>query len=84
MLIALSKHRPSDLSSEEFEKMWSNLGYSLAPLYAFCQEEIEHTGRISKEDFDTPNHYAKMAYEAGMRAAFEKVQNILPKTAKST
>jgi hypothetical protein len=83
MLIALSKHRPKDCSVEEFEKIWNNIGYSLAPLYQFCQEEIESTGRISKEDFDTPNHYAKMAYEAGVRAALEKIQKILPESAKT-
>lgn len=84
MLISLSKHRPPDISASEFDKMWNNLGYSLAPLYKVCQEEIEATGRISKDDFDIPNHYAKMAYEAGMRAAFEKIQKMLPETAKSS
>ena len=83
MLIALSKNRPSDLSSEDFEKMWNNLGYSLAPLYTTCQELIGSTLRISGKDFDIPNHYAKIAYEAGRRSAFEEIQKMLPESAKT-
>ncbi len=83
MLVSLSKNRPKDLSKEDWQKMWDNLGYSLAPLYTTCQELIAATMHISSKDFDVPNHYAKMAFEAGRRSAFEEIVKMLPNSAKT-
>jgi hypothetical protein len=38
--------------------------------------------RVSKDDFDCPNHYAKLAYQAGYSNALEMVKDLLPASAK--
>ena len=37
---------------------------------------------IKKDDFDCPNHYAKLAYNLGQIKAYEFIMSMLPDTAK--
>ena len=78
----LSKHRPKDESKEEFAKMWNNLGYSLSALSSTLEELIANTFKVKGDDFSIPNHYALLAFEAGKRAAYKEVYDLLPDSAK--
>jgi hypothetical protein len=79
----LIKHKPSDVSKEEFEKTWTNCGYSLRALYKAILELKQNSQNIKREDFDCPNHYAKLAYEGGLCNAYDKIVALLPNTAKN-
>jgi hypothetical protein len=78
----LCKNRPKDSSAEEFEKAWNNSSYTLEALYKTIKQLQEECKTVRRTDFDCPNHYAKLAFEAGMLAAYDKIVDMLPKSAK--
>lgn len=78
----LSSMRPDDTSSEEWEKHWNNASYTLEPLYKALAFLIKENISVKKDDFDCPNHYAKMAYQIGFSTALERVIDMLPDSAK--
>jgi hypothetical protein len=78
----LLKYRPKDTDREEFAKVWSNAGYSMQALNGALNELKANLQTVKAEDFDCPNHYAKLAYQAGMVKAYENVLAMLPETAK--
>jgi hypothetical protein len=78
----LTKHKPNDISKEDFAVVWSNAGYSLRALHGALVELQDNLKDIKASDFDCPNHYAKLAYQAGMVKAYENVIAMLPESAK--
>lgn len=82
MLVHLSKNRHKTTSKEEWEKTWEGMGYGLTPLYTTLMEMKEATFKTKSDDFSIPNHYALLAFEAGKRAAYQEVIDMLPKGAK--
>lgn len=78
----LLNNRPKDASEEEFEKVWNNSGYALEALYKTLEKMIEENNNIRKDDFDCPNHYARLSYQAGFSNALSRVLDMLPPTAK--
>ena len=82
MNLKLLKHISKDTNKEEFKKLWENAGYTLEPLYKLLVEMKEELNNITKEDFDCPNHYAKLAYNMGQVKVIEYVINALPNSAK--
>jgi hypothetical protein len=81
MKITLSNNRPNEMSKEEFEKSWNNIGYTLSALYKTLSSMKSSTEMVKAEDFSVANHYALMAFQAGKRAAYEEIIGMLPKTA---
>lgn len=82
MNTSLSSNRPEDCSKEEFEKIWNSSGYSLSALYKTIHNYIGTLDNVKATDFDCPNHYAKLAFQAGKKAAYEDVLALLPDSAK--
>jgi hypothetical protein len=78
----LLRLRPKDSSPEEFKKAWDNSGYVLEALYKLLEEQMATNNKVNKDDFDCPNHYAKLAYQAGYSNALEMVKDLLPASAK--
>jgi hypothetical protein len=78
----LLNNRPSDSTAEEFKKTWDNSGYVMEALYKTLQGFINENNKVKKDDFDCPNHYAKLAYQAGFSNALEMVKDLLPASAK--
>lgn len=83
MKLNLSKNRPKEMSKEDFEKSWNNIGYTLRALYVTLTELEATTCTIKEDDFSIANHYALLAFQAGRRAAFQEVINMLPDTSKT-
>ena len=83
MRTALSKHKPKDVSKEEFEKSWNNMQWGLSVLYKALDELKSSTNSVKAEDFNIPNHYALLAYQAGKRQAYQEVIDMLPEGAKN-
>ena len=79
---SLLKHKPKEVSSDEFNKTWDNIGYTLQALVSLLDELVENNNKVKKDDFDTPNHYAKLAFQAGENKAYEYIKSLLPETAK--
>lgn len=78
----LLDNRPKDSSPEEFKKAWDNSGYVLEALWKTLGAFIEQNNEVKKDDFDCPNHYAKLAYQAGLNKAWKQVMDMLPESAK--
>lgn len=78
----LLDNRPQDSSPEEFKKAWDNSGYVLEALWKTLNAFIEQNNEVKKDDFDCPNHYAKLAYQAGLNKAWKQVIDMLPESAK--
>lgn len=79
---SLLAKRPKDSSKEEFTKSWDNCGYTLSALALLLTELIEQNNKVTKDDFDCPNHYAKLAFQAGENKAYEYVLSLLPENSK--
>lgn len=78
----LLNNKPKDSTNEEFIKAWNNSSYVLEALYNTLTTLKEEITSIKKDDFDCPNHYAKLAYNLGQIKAYEFVMSLLPDTAK--
>jgi hypothetical protein len=78
----LLNNKPKDSSNEEFIKAWNNSSYTLEALYKTLLVLKEEINSIKKDDFDCPNHYAKLAYNLGQMKAFDLIVSMLPDTAK--
>lgn len=78
----LLKHKPADTSDAEFKKLWENAGYTLEPLYDLLIDLKSDLNNITKEDFDCPNHYAKLAYNMGQTKVIDYIISVLPKSVK--
>lgn len=78
----LLNNKPKDSSNEEFIKAWNNSGYTLEALYKTLQLLKEDINNIKKDDFDCPNHYAKLAFNMGQTKAFDLIISMLPDSAK--
>jgi len=75
--LQLLKNRPSDLDEEKFKEMWANSGYTLSALYKTIKQ-LSPPEAIKGNDFDSPNHYAKLVWEAGQRDILKKVLDLFP------
>ena len=82
MNLKLIKNRPDSTSAEEYKKLWENAGYTLEPLYKVLVNLKEEVNSITKDDFDCPNHYAKLAYNMGQVKVIDYIISMLPKSAK--
>jgi len=78
----LLKNKPSNTSNEEFEKLWNNSSVSLEALYKTLEDIKAEISSIKKDDFDCPNHYAKLAYNLGQLKMADLVISMLPDSAK--
>jgi len=78
----LLNNKPKNSSNEEFIKAWNNNSYTLEALYKTLLVLKEEISNIKKDDFDCPNHYAKLAYNLGQMKAFDLIISMLPDTAK--
>jgi hypothetical protein len=82
MKTLLMKHRPPETSKEEWVKSWENAGWTLSALFKSVQELESSTEIVKEEDFSVANHYALLAFQAGKRAAYREIIELLPKTSK--
>lgn len=74
----LVKHRPEDLSPEDWKKHWDNARYTLEPLAKVLMDMRKELNKIKAEDFDCPNHYAKLASQQMQIALINKILDMLP------
>tara|TARA_R110000822_G_scaffold120579_4_gene254045 strand:- start:297 stop:548 length:252 start_codon:yes stop_codon:yes gene_type:complete len=78
----LLNNKPKDITNEEFTKIWNNSSYVLESLYKTLVDIDKELNNVKKDDFDCPNHYAKLAYNAGQSRMIELVTSLLPKATK--
>lgn len=78
----LLNNKPKNSSNEEFIKAWNNSSYTLEALYKTLLVLKEEVNNIKKDDFDCPNHYAKLAFNLGTIKAYDLIISMLPDTAK--
>jgi enoyl-[acyl-carrier-protein] reductase (NADH) len=78
----LLNNKPKDSSNEEFIKAWDNSTYVMEALCKTLQSIKDDIGSIKKDDFDCPNHYAKLAYNMGQIKMIDLVISMLPEGAK--
>jgi hypothetical protein len=78
----LLNNKQDNTTNEEFIKTWNNSSYTLEPLYKTLLILKQEVNSIKKDDFDCPNHYAKLAYNLGQIKAFDLIISMLPDSAK--
>lgn len=78
----LVKNRPTEMTKEEFVKSWENIGYTLSALTKTLIETKSSLSSVKYDDFDCPNHYAKLAFQAGQINQIDKILDMLPKSSK--
>lgn len=74
----LAKHRPSDTTQEKWEEHWNNQGYTLQPLAKALIDMKKDLGSVKRDDFDTPNHYAKLVSELAQVEIINRILSMLP------
>jgi hypothetical protein len=78
----LLNNRPKDSTPEEFKKAWDNSSYVFEALWKTIEGYIADNNKVKKDDFSCPNHYALLAYQAGLSEAFNRILTLLPESAK--
>lgn len=78
----LLNNKPIGSSNEEFIKAWDNSTYVMEALYKTLTALNKDLNSVKKDDFDCPNHYAKLAYQAGQTKMIDFVISLLPEGAK--
>ena len=78
----LLNNKPKDSTNEEFVKAWNNSSYVFEALYKTLLVMQSELSSIKKDDFDCPNHYAKLAFQSGQIKMIEQVISMLPDSAK--
>ena len=77
----IAKHKPKDIATiEEWATYWNNQSYTLQPLANVLKEMKSGLGFIKPDDFDTPNHYAKLVAEQCQRQLIDKILDMFPET----
>ena len=74
----LLNNKPKDINNEEFTKMWNNSTYILETLYNTLLVLNKELTTTKKDDFDCPNHYAKLAFNLGQSKVIEQIVSMLP------
>jgi hypothetical protein len=77
----LTKCKP-DYTPEEFSVVWENNSILLSPLARYIISKEKEMMRCKPDDFNVPNHYAKLAYELGKKEAYEEILSLLPTNIK--
>lgn len=75
-------NKPINTTNEEFIKAWNNSSFVLEALYKTLLQIKKDVDNVKREDFDCPNHYAKLAYNAGQSKIIDTIVSMLPETAK--
>lgn len=78
----LVKNRPEDMSDKDFKEAWENAGYILQALVKTLNSRKSSFDKVKVDDFDCPNHYAKLAYNGGKIEEIEYILSLLPESAK--
>ncbi len=82
MQALLNRFKPKDVTNEEWQKTWDNSSYALEPLYNTLEYLKQEIANINKDDFDCPNHYAKLMWREGQIKAYNTIIGLLPDSAK--
>jgi hypothetical protein len=75
-------NKPNNTTNEEFTKAWDNSSFVFEALYKTLLHIKKEVDNVKREDFDCPNHYAKLAYNAGQSKIIDTIVSMLPETAK--
>lgn len=75
-------NKPKDTNNEDFIKTWNNSSYVFEVLYKTLLSIQKDLDNIKRDDFDCPNHYAKLAYNLGQSKMIDTVVAMLPDSAK--
>lgn len=74
----LVKHKPKDTTQEKWNEHWQNQGYTLEPLAKALIDMKKELGKVRRDDFDTPNHYAKLVSELAQVEMIDRILAMLP------
>ena len=74
----LMKHRPSDTEPDKWKEHWNNQRYTLEPLAKALIDMKKELGKVRRDDFDMPNHYAKLVSELAQVEMIDRILAMLP------
>ena len=74
----LARHRPKNLSQEKWEEQWEAAGATLQPFADALKDVKRGLGKVKADDFDSPNHYAKLVSELAKAQLIDQLLAMLP------
>lgn len=77
----LAKHVPEQ-DKDRFKYALDNSVLVLKPFADMLRERINSLGRITEEDFNSPNAFAALAFKQGRRAELELLLSLIPDSSK--
>ena len=85
MLATLAKHVATEdgkthaESEKEYQEALNRSKYLLTPIYKFLKERAKGHASVREDDFECPNHYAKLMFRKGKEQEDEALLALLPK-----
>jgi hypothetical protein len=76
----LMKNRPKDMEPEKWKELWKNSHPQLQPLADTLKAMRDKEPSVRPDDFDCPNHYAKLVAEQVRKQTIQDVLDLLPDT----
>lgn len=73
MKAILTKYKPDD----DWDEAWNNASFLKEPLIKAVDQLVKEIDEVKDDDFDVPNHYAKLAYRAGQIKMARLIKDIL-------
>ena len=78
----LMKFRPKDgdkqMDSAKWQELWKNSHPQLQPLADVLKSWLAQPPSVRPDDFDCPNHYAKLVAEESRRQTIRDVLGLMP------
>lgn len=65
------------MTVEEWSKLWANSSHVLEPLAEALKDMQRSLTKVDPEDFDCPNHYAKMVANGVKHQTLQQVIDML-------
>jgi hypothetical protein len=66
-------------STKAYETAWESSKYLLTPLKIALRKRLEGLESVKETDFEIPNHYALLMFEAGRKEEIKLLLSLLPK-----
>lgn len=74
----LAKHAPKGMEKDKWKTSWEASHSTLQPLADVLKEMFNREASVRPDDFDCPNHYAKLVAEEVRKQVLKDIMALLP------
>lgn len=76
----LSKHKPANLTQQQWEAKWEAAADVLEPFAKMLIELKKNCRTVKGDDFSIPNHYQKLVWDLATEQTLQKLLDMMPKS----